>query len=395
MRELETRKPESVRPEGAPKEEGQAKRALTPKGHVLVVDDEPGVRFTLAEFMRLAGHTCEVAGGVNEALEILRRSTFDVVISDIILPDAHGTDFLKTVREAYPETEVIMITGAPDAETAIDSLRGRAFDYLPKPVTRQRIVNSVGNAIRLSALRQRNRRLEERNRQYQENLEGLVAQRTAELSLLTRRLMDIQESERNALSREIHDELGQSLIALKLKLQHMHRSFAPTPPLDQECNSMVEFLDGIIDDCRRMSHRLSPLVLEHLGLPKALSRLVENLSSSTTIRFDVSVDLEGLPENPQRDANLYRIAQEALTNIIKHARASHVHFEARRVGDLLRLRIQDDGRGFDANRLPEESHSAAGMGLLVMRERAALIGGTASIRSETGGGTVIEVTVPW
>ena len=364
------------------------------RGRVLVVDDEPGVRFTLGEFIRLAGHDCEAAGGANEALALLKRHAFDVVISDIILPDAHGTDFLKVVREAYPDTEVIMITGAPDAETAIDSLRGRAFDYLPKPVSRQRIVNSVSNALELTALRESNRLLEERTRQYQENLEELVHRRTQELSHLTRRLMNVQESERDALSREIHDELGQSLIALKLKLQHLHQTLQPGPPAQQECEAVVEYLDGIIEGCRRMAHRLSPLVLEHLGLSRALHRLTENLAASSPLRFHVTIDLEGMPENTERDANIYRIAQEGLTNILKHARASHVQIEARFSDNVVRLRIQDDGRGFETEKAIDDGPALSGMGLLVVRERAALIGGQASIRSEPGGGTVLEVSAP-
>lgn len=365
------------------------------RGRVLVVDDEAGVRFTLGEFIRLAGHECQTASSATEALSIMDRFTFDVVITDIILPDRHGTDFLKVVREAYPDTEVIMITGAPDAETAIDSLRGRAFDYLPKPVSRQRIANSVSNALELVALRESNRLLQERTRQYQENLEELVDRRTEELSLLTRQLMNVQESERDALSREIHDELGQSLIALKLKLQHLHQRLNPSPAVEDECASAVEYLNGIIEGCRRMSHRLSPLVLEHLGLAKALFRLVDNLATASSIKFDVFIELDGLPENMERDANLYRIAQEALTNILKHAYASHVQLEARYVDGALRLRIQDDGRGFEARTTAAKSDDSGdrlGMGLLVMRERAALIGGLANIRSAPEGGTVVEVS---
>ena len=363
------------------------------RGRVLVVDDEPGVRTTLGEFIRLAGHECEGAAGANEALAMLNARPFDVVISDIILPDTHGTDFLKLVREAFPDTEVIMITGAPDAETAIDSLRGRAFDYLSKPVSRQRIVNSVSNALELVALRESNRLLQGRTQQYQENLEELVAQRTAELSLLTRRLMNIQESERNSLSREIHDELGQSLIALKLKLQHVHQVARLNPVVDAECDAVVDYLDGIIEGCRRMSHRLSPLVLEHLGLSRALFRLVENLATSSNLRFDVNIELEGMPENRERDENIYRIAQEALTNILKHAHASHVQLEARYNKSGIRLRIQDDGRGFETRRAPADV-DLSGMGLLVVRERAGLLGGIAAIRSEPGGGTVVEVNAP-
>lgn len=373
----------------------RAPTSISRPGRILVVDDEPGVRFTLGEFIRLAGHECHMAGGVSDALKLLEKMRFDVVISDIILPDAYGTDFLKTVRESYPETEVIMITGAPDAETAIDSLRGRAFDYLSKPVTRKRILNSLDNALQLTALRESNRLLEDRNRQYRENLEDLVSKRTAELSLLSRRLMNVQESERDALSREIHDELGQSLIALKLNLQHLQQQLAPGEELNTEYGRVLDFLDSIIESCRRMAHRLSPLVLERLGFAKAIERLVENLArSSTTTQYHLALSLGGLSENSERDANLYRIVQEALANSVKHAQAQEVHVEARFHSGVLRVRIQDDGKGFDSKQMPQGSGESGGMGLIVMRERAALAGGTVSVRSEPEGGTVIEVTVP-
>jgi len=150
-------------------------------GKILVVDDEQGIRITLKEFLKEAGYEVRIAENADAAIKLLRQIEFDVVLSDIILPRVTGVDLLKAVREAAPHVKVIMMTGEPTVETAAESLRFGAFDYLFKPISKDVVLKIVRNALNVKILEDDKRRLEEDNRRYQENLENLVRERTKAL----------------------------------------------------------------------------------------------------------------------------------------------------------------------------------------------------------------------
>ena len=145
---------------------------------VLLVDDEESIRLTLGEFLRSEGHDVVLTEDAEQAMAVLRDADVDVVIADIILPGLTGLDLLKHIHETAPGAQVIMITGEPTAETASESLRAGAFDYLAKPVAQEAIVNTVANAAKIKTLEDGRKYLEEQNREYQERLVQLVDTRT-------------------------------------------------------------------------------------------------------------------------------------------------------------------------------------------------------------------------
>jgi len=149
--------------------------------YILVVDDERSIRMTVGRFLSREGYDVETAENADEAMEILRRGQIDVVVSDIVLPRITGVDLLKAIREASPRVQVIMMTGEPTVTTATEALRTGAFDYLTKPVSMDAMIKAVSGAVRLKALDDERERLVEENRQYQQNLERLVEERTAAL----------------------------------------------------------------------------------------------------------------------------------------------------------------------------------------------------------------------
>jgi len=151
---------------------------------VLVVDDEEGMRSTLRRFLEIDGHEVATAEDADRALAALRAGGVDGLVSDIIMPRLSGVELLKHVREASPDTKVILITGEPTVETAAEALRSGAFDYLAKPVGRGTLNAVVGAAARVKAL-------EDENRSYRAGLERLVAERTRQLEEYRRRLEDI------------------------------------------------------------------------------------------------------------------------------------------------------------------------------------------------------------
>jgi len=149
---------------------------------VLVVDDELSLRFTLQAFLKDAGHEVETAADVAQARLSCEVRTPDVVVSDVVLPGESGMELLKTIREAWPRVQVVVITGEPSLETAVEAVRWGAFDYLPKPVRKDAIISVVARAARMKSVLDDNARLEAENQKHRINLERLVEERTRQLS---------------------------------------------------------------------------------------------------------------------------------------------------------------------------------------------------------------------
>ncbi|MBT7790879.1 MAG: PAS domain S-box protein, partial [Calditrichaeota bacterium] len=148
---------------------------------ILIVDDEESIRITIKEFLTDEGHEVQIAEDAITALELLKKTDFDVIVTDIILPRMSGVKLLKAIRDISKHVQVIMITGEPTIDTASDALRLGAFDYLAKPVTKEAIVRTVNNAAATKTLVDEKLRLEEDNLNYQKNLEKLVDKRTEDL----------------------------------------------------------------------------------------------------------------------------------------------------------------------------------------------------------------------
>ena len=202
-----------------------------------------------------------------------------------------------------------------------------------------------------------------------------------------RRVVAAQELERKRLARELHDETGQALTSILLGL----RALEQAPTLDEihsSAGGLREITVQTLQDVRRLAVELRPSALDDFGLVPALERLADGFREQTglTLQLEARVD-ERLPADVE--TALYRIVQEALTNVIKHARARNVSILLTRKGSTVATVIEDDGRGFS----PEETSNER-LGLLGMRERLALIGGRLKIESSPGAGTTIVAEAP-
>ena len=162
--------------------------------NVLVIDDEKSIRATLSTFLKARGYGVWVAEHANAALQILQTSSVDIVLCDIVLPDITGVEILKRIGEIAPDVLVVMMTGAPTLDTATESLRAGAFDYLVKPLAIDTIYRIVERAAHLKSLTDEKKRLEEENRHYQTELEELVRNRTGELLKSREQLKAVFES---------------------------------------------------------------------------------------------------------------------------------------------------------------------------------------------------------
>jgi signal transduction histidine kinase len=212
-----------------------------------------------------------------------------------------------------------------------------------------------------------------------------TATRVARDSL--RRAVEGQELERRRLARELHDETGQALTSILLGLRSLEE--AKETEIGAAVGNLRELVVGTLQDVRRLAVELRPTALDDFGLAAALERLVGNFSEQTGLAVELESGLgdERLPADVE--TVLYRIAQEALTNIVKHAHAQQVSIVLQRKAGAVSAVIEDDGRGF----VPGVEKDS-GLGLIGMRERVALVAGRLEIESAEGAGTTLVVEVP-
>ena len=199
------------------------------------------------------------------------------------------------------------------------------------------------------------------------------------------------EAERRRTARELHDELGQSLTALKMDLESLRSSLPPElPDLGERALAMHALLDGTIAATRRIAANLRPLMLDDLGLAAALDWLTHNYSNHTGIATDLVID-DSVAQVPEPIASaLYRITQESLTNVAKYAQATAVEIRLERVGDSVQLQVRDNGRGIEA----ADQDKRGAFGLLGIRERVTLLGGEVAISGGPGQGSEVRARIP-
>jgi signal transduction histidine kinase len=276
--------------------------------------------------------------------------------------------------------------------------------------TAERTWAAVERALAEEALRQS----EERLRRLNDALEERIRERTSELAganaslqievrerraaeneikALFTRLVSAQEDERRRIARDVHDQLGQQMTAVRINLEALQQR----TDLDAPCAESVERTMWLAEELDRsidfLTWELRPAALDHLGLPAALTHLVDGWSERFHVRADCdTVGIDGVRLRSDVEANLYRLAQEALHNVYKHACATHVSVLLERRDDQIVLVVEDNGRGFAIDDVWPDV--VASLGLVSMRERAALVGGELTIESTPEFGTTITVRVP-
>jgi signal transduction histidine kinase len=201
-------------------------------------------------------------------------------------------------------------------------------------------------------------------------------------------VIDGQELERQRLSRELHDGIGQSMVAIKMKLESL--SYIPEKEIKPQLDLIKKQFDQIVDEIRRITTDLMPPVLEEFGLVIALFNICEDTGrlSPVKVKFEHKVKTETW--NKKIQTYLYRIVQEALNNIVKHSGADQGYIKLLQDNDFIYLSIQDNGKGFK----PHDPGSKGGHGLQNIRERVRLLGGSLDLRSASGKGTLIQIKVP-
>jgi two-component system sensor histidine kinase UhpB len=217
-----------------------------------------------------------------------------------------------------------------------------------------------------------------------------VAYRTR-LRDVAARALAAAEEERKRLARELHDGTAQTLASLRVRLR-LARATDDAEVRDVQLEQISREIGEAIEEVRRMAKGLRPPALDMLGLAPAVDSYARSLAAAADLEVDLRVDLVDGALSPDAELALYRILQEALSNVVRHSGGSCVRIRLQRAGPLIELAVEDDGRGFDVD--AEMSDRSRGLGLFGMQERAAYVGGRVSITSTPGRGTCVEVSVP-
>ena len=394
---------------------------MTSQVKILLVEDSPSDAALVQESLSETGlgqfqftHVETLAEAIKQACQ----TTFDVALLDMTLPDSSGQATFLRFRAEAPALPIVLMTSMNNEALGLEAVRHGIQDYLIKgQAFGRQTARAIRYAIERKSAEENLKRAESSLQAERSLLEQRVKQRTVELStlnqllqgeilereraqeqheLVRRHLSEAQETERGRISRELHDHLGQDLTALKLGIEILRRQGPFAPAVGESLDKLEKLAEGLMRDIHRLAWKLRPSVLDDLGLEQALRRYADEWFQNTGVPVDLHTGEDlGANRLPQEfESTLYRIAQEALTNVARHAHAKRVSVLLERRPGFVSLIVEDDGRGFDAQEVLAAPASPDKLGLLGMQERVRLAGGTLSIESNQGGGATVIARLP-
>ena len=330
----------------------------------------------------------------NPAAELIFRCPADEVIGKPLtrfIPQRAQAAHLQYVAEFGKRHDTVRAMGG---ERVVTGLRADGEEF-PVDATISQI-DILGERRYVVVLRD----VTERVRMAGELRASLNSQKRAEAELresrdslreLSAALQSIREEEKTRIARELHDELGQALTALKMDASAIAGELTPAQAhLVKRAAGMKQLIDQTVASVRRISADLRPMMLDNLGLAPTLEWLTRDTAARAGIPIELSMPNEDLGASGDAATAVFRIVQEALTNVVRHAQATQVLVEIVRKGGDVLVRVTDNGRGMS----DADARKARSFGLLGMRERAYVLGGGFSTRGESGKGTTVEATIP-
>jgi signal transduction histidine kinase len=359
-----------------------------PKANILLVDDDRRNLVALRELLAGEDRELLLANSGEEALRQALQHDFAVLLLDVRMPGMDGFETARLLRERERSrlTPVIFLTAAADELEAV--FRGYAVgavDYLVKPLVPEVLRSKVAVFVemhRKSAELAREiaerRRAEQRLRESEQRLRELAAH-----------LVSVREEERAHIAREIHDELGQVLTGLKMEVTWLASRLAEAALLEK-AEAMSGLIESTIRAVRRISTGLRPEVLDDMGLVAGIDWQAKEFQKRTGIRCRVKLPPEGTAFGSELSINTFRIFQEILTNVARHAQATRLDIELSAAEGRLLLAVADNGVGIAT----EQANGRGSLGLLGMQERALRLGGEVSISGAPGKGTRVTLAIP-
>jgi signal transduction histidine kinase len=347
------------------------------KVNILLVDDQPAKLLAYESMLENLGENLIKAGSAKEALEQLLNQDIALVLADISMPEMDGFELASTIRQhpRFHKTAIIFVSAV--YLTDQDRLKGYqlgAVDYVSVPIIPEVLCAKVRIFVELHR----------KTRQLSDSEKSL---RTLSLHLLRS-----QDEERRRIGRDIHESLGQTLVAIKMGLDSVVPSLAAVDSeAGQQLSECCRLAETAIKEARTISHLMYPPMLDELGLKSAIAWYLEGFAqrSETSTTFEVSPDFGRL--TPEAELAMFRILQESLTNVHRHSSSRTADVRLFRKGGMACMEVIDHGRGIPFNVLGNGQES--GVGLRGMEERVRHLGGKLEILS-TNRGTKVVARVP-
>ncbi len=324
---------------------------------VLIVDDDMGLLRLIEKSLRRAGFEVATAASGKEAITWLKHHRADLMLMDLKLPDMRGSDLIGRLDTNKCQVPFIVITGQGDERVAVEMMKMGAIDYLVKGGEFLELVPVV--------------------------VERSIKQMT-ERKCLEREILQISEREQRRIGQDLHDGLGQHLAGIELMTQVLEQQLASeSKNCAARAAEIAKYVREAINQTRLLARGLSPVAMESEGLMWALQDLAASASQLFHVACSFRYDVPVLVEDNTVATHLYRIAQEAVSNAIKHGKAKQIEISFTNREGRINLIVHDNGTGFST------ASQSKGMGLHIMSYRAGMIGGSLAIQKKIGGGTTI------
>lgn len=320
-----------------------------------------------------------------EMIDALRQSPWDVVVSDYTMPRFNALAAMRLIKEAGLDIPFIIVTGSIGEEIAVRAMKAGAHDYMMKD-NLSRLTPAIEREMQEAVRRREHRQADKELRNSRQQLRDLAA-----------RLNSIREKERAWISREIHDELGQLFTSIKYELSLLRKRIAKQEghseakaDIEERLKSTSDMVDTAIKTVQKIATELRPGILDDLGLMAAIEWQASEFQQRTGIACRLHTDLQIVQLDREQATAVFRIFQEVLTNIVRHAGATRVEIRIKEKAGRLYVDIKDNGRGITA----EERSNPKSLGLLGMRERVLLLNGEMRISGAPKKGTHVHLKIP-
>lgn len=371
-------------------------------GEILIVEDSPESAQFLRQLLVAAGYAVRQALDGEMALLSVQTKLPDLILLDVRMPVMDGFEVCRRLKAnpATAEVPVIFLSALKEMDAIVAGFRAGAVDYVSKPYQAEEILARVQTQLELGRLRtQLEQTVQLRTRQLLDEIaerkqtEQLLLDKRRKLRELSSHLEDVRERERARIARELHDELGQGLTVLRIDLVRLSNRLAELSPAQarEQLLASIAMLDQIADTTRSISENLRPGMLDVLGLGPAIQHHVNKFGQNTGLSCNLQMSPAELEVDSRIATAVFRLLQESLTNVARHAKADHVDIQLVGLDKELLLVVQDNGIGIQQ----QEAGKRRSFGMLGMRERVAMLGGTLLVESEPGKGTRIEASIPY
>jgi signal transduction histidine kinase len=341
---------------------------------ILVVDDDEGLLILMAEVLRSGGAEVATASTARSARAWLEKHTPELMILDLKLPDGNGPALVAELQRGKPPVPFIVVTGQGDEKVAVEIMKQGALDYVMKDTALIELLPTIVQRA-LGAVAQ----------------EKALALAQAEHKRLEGEILAVGERERHSIGADLHDGLGQQLTALELMCTALKEDAKKNPALAKRLDMMGKLLREAIVQTRLLARGLVPVGSDPDALQIGLTELAGRINSLGHGHCEFECREPVLLADAFVAGHLYRIAQEAVNNAVKHARAKTVKIRLATTNGALWLEITDDGVGLPKGR---DSTRGGGLGLGVMKHRAGAIGAELTVTSKRGEGVTICCRLP-